>query len=312
MPFKKNKKPTIDALDLSWVLQVKNYKLHLDKKHCVGCQICFQACPKQAISIQKQSKQDGIVQRAKIDVDLEKCNFCGICDVTCPYGAITVTQNNNHELSIISKGSYPELLKTITVNTRKCDKICTACKTACPLSLIKISKVGYDGKPVTDLTTLSPLGLKRVQIAVDINKQYCPTCRVCEFKCSPGAMKVTKVFEGKTYIDQTKCPPDCKDCQDVCPITGTIAQDESKKIYINDQTCTFCGACQNVCPQPEALTIRRTKIHHTPIHSGVWNKTLERITSPTDAVKEFKEQAGYTRRELVQHRFEAEERKKTK
>jgi 4Fe-4S ferredoxin len=310
MPFKKTKNDAADALVLEWVLQVKNYKLTLDRSHCVGCQICMLACPKQAVSAQKQPELPGeAAKKAKIDINLEKCNFCGICDVTCPYSAIKVTLNGNHDLAVLNKESYPQLIKDITVDTRKCDKECTACETACPLKLIKISKVGYDGKPVGDLSTLSPLGKKRVQVTVDIQKEYCPTCRACELKCSPGAITVKKAFEGNITIHTEKCPEGCHACVDVCPI-GTLSVGENGKVLADEQICMFCGACKNVCPQPEALTVNRTKVNHTPIHSGTWNKTLERLTSPENAIKEFKAQAAQTRRDLVWHRFEVEEMKK--
>jgi 4Fe-4S ferredoxin len=311
MPFKTSKKNTANSLTLEWVLQVKNYKLTLDRTRCAGCQICMQACPKQAITIQKQPKLQGeAAKKVKVDIDLAKCNFCGVCDVTCPYGAVKVTQNGNSDLNVLAKDSYPQLIRDIAVDTRRCDKECTACETACPLKLIKISKVGYDGKPVEDLSTLSPLGRKRVQVTVDIQKEYCPTCRVCEFKCSPGAIRVKKIFEGSLAVNQEKCPQGCRDCVDVCPITGTLTVDENGKVTADEQTCTFCGACKNVCPKPEALVVHRTKVQHTPVHSGAWNKALERITSPEDAVKEFKAQAAQARRELVAHRFEVEEMKK--
>ena len=67
------------------------------------------------------------------------------------------------------------------------------------------------------------------------------------------------------------------------------------------------GACKNVCPVEGALTIKRSKIEHTPIHSGTWNKTLERLTSPGDAAKELDAQAAVSRRQAVEKRFEAEE-----
>ena len=118
MPLKTIKKDTADALTLEWVLQVKNYKLTLDKKRCVGCQICSLACPKEAIKTQKQPKIQGEkAKKAKVDVDLAKCNFCGICDVTCPYGAIKVTLNGAHDLSILAKESYPQLVRDIKVDT---------------------------------------------------------------------------------------------------------------------------------------------------------------------------------------------------
>ncbi len=147
MPLKTLKKDAADALTLEWVLQVKNYKLTLDKNRCVGCQVCTVACPKEAIKTQKQPKIQGEkAKKAKVDIDLAKCNFCGICDVTCPYGAIKVTLNDAHNLSILEKDSYPQLVRDITVDTHKCEKECVECENACPLKLIKISKVGFDGK----------------------------------------------------------------------------------------------------------------------------------------------------------------------
>ncbi|MGA3111674.1 MAG: 4Fe-4S dicluster domain-containing protein [Candidatus Bathyarchaeia archaeon] len=308
MPLKTLKKDAPDALTLEWVLHVKNYKLTLDKSRCVGCQICSLACPKEAIKTQRQLKIQGQdAKKAKVDIDLAKCNFCGICDVACPYGAIKVTLNGAHDLSILAKESYPQLVRDVKVDTHQCQKECVECETACPLSLIKISKIDFDGKPVENIEALSPSQKKRVQVNLDIQKDYCPTCRICEFKCSPGAIKVKKFIEGKIAINQEKCPEGCKDCLDVCPITGTLSLGEDKKVHVNESYCTYCGACKNVCPVDEALTVKRTKIHHTPIHSGTWNKSLERLTSPIDAVKELKTQADENRRKLVSRRFVLEE-----
>jgi 4Fe-4S ferredoxin len=308
MPLKTVKKDAADALTLEWVLHVKNYKLTLDKKRCVSCQICSLACPKEAIKTQKLPKIQGEkAKKAKVDIDLAKCNFCGICDVTCPYGAIKVTLNGAHDLSVLEKESYPQLVRDIKVDTSQCEKECVECETACPLALIKISKIGYNGKPIENFEALSPSEKKRVEVKLDIQKDYCPTCRVCEFKCSPGTIKVKKAFEGIIAINQEKCPEGCQDCLDVCPIPGALMLGEDKKVYVNDLFCTYCGACKNVCPVDEALTVKRTTIHHTPIHSGTWNKALERLTSPTDAAKEFRTVAGENRHNVVSKRFNLEE-----
>src|SRR4030067_2487833 len=134
MPLKTIKKDAADKLTLEWQLQVKDYKLTLDKARCVGCQICTLACPKEAIKLEKQPKMEGQkAKKAKVDIDLAKCNFCGICDVTCPYGAIIVTLNGQHDLSILAKDSYPQLVRDIQVDTRQCQKECAECETACPL-----------------------------------------------------------------------------------------------------------------------------------------------------------------------------------
>ncbi len=308
MPLKTIKKDAADRLTLEWMLHVKDYKLTLDKKRCVGCQICSLACPKEAIKLEKQPKIIGQkTKKARVDVDLSKCNFCGICDITCPYGAIKVTLNNEHAPAVITKESYPQLIRDIKVDTRPCPKECIECETVCPLGLIKVSKTTFNGKPVQDLTALTPSERRHVQVNLTIEKDYCPTCRICEFKCAPGAIKVHKTFEGKINIDQTKCPEDCKDCIDVCPIVGTLTLNENGKVQVNEAFCDYCGACKAVCPAPEALTLVRTKILHTPIHSGTWNKALERLTSSDASVQELKAIAAKKRKELVAKRFVLEE-----
>ena len=279
----------------------------------MGCQICMNACPKQAITIHKQPVPQGeAVKHAVVDIDEARCNFCGICDITCPFGAIKVLQNGrgSDALLVLAKESYPELVRDIVVDTRRCEKKCVECESVCPLGLIKVSKTGFDGKPVGDVSSLSALGQKRVQVKVDIQREFCPTCRLCEFSCDSNALHVRKIFEGHILVDVGKCLVGCRACVDVCPITGTLTIGEEGRVVVNDQTCTFCGACVNVCPNPEALKVERTRVLHTVVRSGTWNKALERLTSPRDAVKEFKANAAQTRRVLVDTRLKVEAKKK--
>jgi 4Fe-4S ferredoxin len=310
MPLKTVKKDAADKLTLEWILHVKNYKLALDKKRCVGCQICSLACPKEAIKLEKQLKTPGQkAKKARVDVDLAKCNFCGICDVSCPYGAIKLTLNDGHDLLLLQKESYPELIRDIKVDTKQCPKDCDECENVCPLNLITVTRVGFDGKPVENVVALSPSQKKRVQVNLAIQKEYCPTCRVCEFKCAPGVIKVRKFMEGKIAIDQAECPEGCKDCLDVCPITGALYLSEAdNKVYVNELFCDYCGACKAVCPVDDALTLKRTKVIHTPVHSGTWNKALQRITSPVDAAKELKATSSQKARKQVSRRFSMEEK----
>jgi 4Fe-4S ferredoxin len=309
MPLKTLKKDTADTLTLEWILHVKNYKLALDKARCMGCQICSLACPKDAIKLQKQPKVQGKkTKKAKVDIDLAKCNFCGICDVSCPYGAIKFTLNGEHALSVIDKESFPQLIRDIKVDTRQCPKDCIECEDACPLNLIKVTRLGYDEKPVENLKSLTPSQRKRVQVNLNIQKEYCPTCRVCEFKCAPGVIKVRKFMEGRIAINQAKCPEGCTDCLDVCPITGALyLSDKDQKVYVNELFCDYCGACKVVCPVDEALTLKRTKILHSPVRSGAWNKALEKLTSPVEMAKELKAKGSQKARETVCKRFVFEE-----
>ena len=307
MPLKTVKKDAADKLTLEWILHVKNYKLVLDKKRCTGCQICSLACPKEAIKIEKQPKTPGQkAKKARVDVDLAKCNFCGICDITCPYGAIKVTLNGEHAPAIVEKESFPELIRDIKVDTHQCPKECNECEESCPLGLIKVSKVTFDGKPVENVEALTPSQKSHVRVNLAVQKEYCPTCRVCELKCGPAAIKVRKIMEGKIAIDQAKCPEGCTDCLDVCPITGALALGE-KKVHVNETFCDYCGACKAVCPVEHALTLTRTKILHTPVHSGTWNKALESLTSPNASVQELKAIAAKKRCDAVAKRFVVEE-----
>ncbi|MGB9915225.1 MAG: 4Fe-4S dicluster domain-containing protein [Candidatus Bathyarchaeales archaeon] len=310
MPLKTLKRDTKDALTLEWLLHVKHYKLTLDKTRCVGCQICSLACPKEAIKLEKQPKIQGQkAKKAVVDISLEKCNFCGVCDASCPYGAIKITLNGEHVLSVLDKESFPELIRDIKVDTKQCPKDCLECEKACPLSLIEISRIGYDGTPVEDVEKLSLSQKKRVQINVDIQKEYCPTCRICEFKCAPGILKVHKLIEGKIAIDPQKCPENCTDCLDVCPITGALYLSEKDgKVHVNELFCVYCGACKVVCPVEDALSLKRTKIYHTPVRSGTWIKALERLTSPVATVKELKARGSQKAKETVCRRFVLEER----
>jgi 4Fe-4S ferredoxin len=294
MPFKATKTDTAKALTLEWVLHVKNYKLTLDKSRCAGCQICTLACPKEAIKLEKQPKTLGQkAEKAKIDIELSKCNFCGICDILCPYGAIKVAVNGNHVLSVVDKESFPQLIRDIQVDASKCPTDCVECEKACPLDLIKVSSVTPDGN--------SPIESK---VKVDVQKEYCPCCRICEFKYPEGVMTVRKFLYGKILIHPEKCPEGCTDCLDVCPITGALyLSDEDKKVYPNETFCIYCGACKAVCPVESALELKRTRISHTPLRSGAWNKTLERLASPIEVTKELKATGARRAKDSVEKRL---------
>ncbi len=305
MPLKTIKRDTAEALMLEWVLHVKNYKLTLDKNLCVGCQICTLACPKEAIKIEKQEKKAGEKpKKAIVDVDLTKCNFCGICDILCPYGAIKVTVNGEHLLSVVEKESFPQLIRDIQVDASKCPVDCVECEEACPLDLIKITRVTADGKVVENLEGLTKEQKKNVQVTVDVEKERCPCCRICEFKCPEGVMHVRKFFHGKIVIHPEKCPEGCTDCLDVCPITGALYLSEAdNKVHVNEVFCVYCGACKIVCPVEEALELHRTKILHTPVSSGAWNKALERLASPLEMSKELKAKGSRKLMESVEKRL---------
>lgn len=301
MPLKALKKDTPEALTLEWVLHIKNYRLSLDKKTCVGCQICSLACPKEAVKVEKQVKNQGEkARKPKVDIDLSKCNFCGICDVLCPYGAIRVTLNGQHLLSILEKESFPQLIRDIQIDSSKYVPKKER-EEICPLNVITTSLSMPDGKIVTDIGSLTKKQKATLQTKIDVDKEHCPCCRICEFKFPRGVMQVRKFIQGKMTINPEKCPENCKDCLDVCPMTGALyISEDDKKVHVNETFCVYCGACKVVCPVDEALELKRTKIIHTPVKSGAWNKALERITSPIEMTKELKAKGSQRAMESVE------------
>jgi len=59
------------------------------KDLCLGCGLCVESCPRQAISI--------VLDQAEINQD--RCNQCGVCLDICPQGAIVeVTPVSSKEL----------------------------------------------------------------------------------------------------------------------------------------------------------------------------------------------------------------------
>ncbi len=302
IPLKTIKRDNAEAQTLEWILHVKNYRLNLDKKLCVGCQICSLACPKEAIKVEKQPKTGERAQKAKVDIDLGKCNFCGICDVICPFGSIEVTRDGEHLLSVVEKESFPQLVRDIKVDASKFPLVRQRSDDICPLRLIEVRFVTADGKSVEDPASLGGAEKNSLKVDVKVDEQHCPCCGVCEVRLPSGAIRVRKVLSGKLKINREKCPEGCKDCVDVCPITGVLCVGEDNKVSVNEMFCVYCGACKVVCPVDEAMEFKRTRVNHTPIRSGAWNKALERLTSSAEMTKELKTKTLLKVRDAVKKR----------
>jgi 4Fe-4S ferredoxin len=308
MPMRLVKTETGKTLRVERILHPKRYSLTLNKTVCTGCGLCKEVCPMKAIEIRRISRAEKEKKMTlTIDVDEQKCQYCGICNLICPFGALEVRLDGEHVISVIEKESFPRLVREIEVDTTQCDVGCFDCEEACPLNLIKISVWTPDGKEVTDIE--SGRDREDLSVKVDLKRDLCPCCRLCEMKCPAGAIKVQKIFFGNMQIDPEKCPEDCRDCLEVCPITGALYETEEGKIRVNELFCVYCGACKIVCPEKEALELQRTFIRHTPVHSGTWNRALEKLMSTTEMVKELRSKSIARRRATIARRGEGVDKK---
>ena len=289
MPMKELKINNKDQQIVERVLHTRRYSLTLDKNLCKSCEICAVVCPREAITLAKVHKKDG--EKAKpstVEISAQKCSYCGICEPICPFGALQVRVNGEHVVPVLEKESFPSLIREIEVDTGKCEVGCVDCEKACPLNLIKVTLLTPGGQEVKAQDVTSKSKKKNLQVKVDIKKELCPCCRLCEFKCPKDAIHVRKIMHGILNVNQEKCPPNCKDCVNVCPIPEALVLGNNGKVEKNETFCVFCGACKLVCPVEGALKMDRKSIHHAPVSSGAWNKAMEKLTSSVEYAKEAK------------------------
>lgn len=306
-PIKLLKKEEDNKLIIERILHTKNYSLTLDKNKCKGCGICEQICPREAIETIKPKKKEGEkVNHPTISLNKEKCNFCGMCDAICLFGALKVEINGEHARPVVESESFPELTRNIEIDQNRCNIKCKELEQVCPLDLIKVTAKTADGKEVLDLSKVSDK--QNLKVTLEIDKDSCPCCRLCETEVENNVVHVEKIIKGNLKINQEKCPDGCSDCVDVCPILGVLVLSDDGKVQFNEQNCVYCGVCKMVCPKEGALTLERTQIQHTPVHSGAWNTALEKLASIKAVTKELQTKSTKRRKQSVENRFPQEEK----
>ncbi|MFQ6095746.1 MAG: 4Fe-4S dicluster domain-containing protein [Candidatus Bathyarchaeia archaeon] len=287
MPMRIVKTETEDELVVERIMHARRYSLFLDKKRCVGCEICQIVCPREAIESRKPTKVEGEkLKQPTIMIDENKCQFCGICNAICPFGALTLEINDERTVPVLTTESFPQVIHEIEIDTDKCPTDCDECEEACPFGLIEVS-----------------VNKERNEVRVEVDKDHCPCCRLCEVKCPYDAIHTRKIIFGSIRIHSEKCPESCQDCVDVCPIPGVLYLSPDGKVHVNDFCCIYCGVCRIVCPVEEALEIQRTSVHHTPVRSGAWNKALEKLTSTTGMAKELRSKLIIKTQDSVRRRL---------
>lgn len=256
----------------------------------------MEICPREAIQITRTFKIPG--ENAKpptFKINETKCNYCGICEAICPFGALKLKINGKRIIPVVKTESFPQLIREINIDETKCGVECLEIEDTCPLDLIKIDTYYKDD------------GTEKNGVKINIEKEYCPGCRICEKKFPENAIHVEKMFYGNLRINKEKCPEGCHDCVDTCPIPGVLTISKKGDIEINEFNCVYCGTCKVTCPEKEALELNRSRIRHTEVRSGTWNKALEKIASTNAVIKELENKNAKKLRGAILKRFPPEE-----
>ncbi|MGZ7068375.1 MAG: 4Fe-4S dicluster domain-containing protein, partial [Methanobacterium sp.] len=150
----------------------ENRELSYKDEICVGCGICENICPVEAIEL---GSIGGIertgVDESKIAIDENKCVLCGMCSVGCPVDALDLKID---ETSIKEMKEYPSLIKSAEIDDETCI-YCKACETACPRDAITIARILPDRS-------------KLVTGEIEIDKETCIDCGICEEMCPADAI----------------------------------------------------------------------------------------------------------------------------
>lgn len=244
---------------------------------CIGCGMCFKACPVDAIIPGPSGViLKGFAKAPHIVISPEGCTLCGICAEVCLFNAIDVYIAGK---SIKELPDYHRYKKEYTFDQEKCEpkdgELCKDCEDACPRDAIKAKLIE-----------------KKNTIERDAN--LCIYCSNCEKACPLDAIKFEKIFEGTIEVDQDKCQG-CGVCFDICP-SGSIALprpekpgEKPNKIEIDTGICAFCDACEFVCPV-DAITIKRKKANYIKSKEGrSWTKAWERAFSDMVSKEEVEE-----------------------
>ncbi len=141
---------------------------------------------------------------------------------------------------------------------------CAICVLVCPKEAITLNPVG------------ASIRGKIKESPISIDKEKCVICGLCAALCPEEAFDVEinaenrllivenegipdKIeFSGDISVDLEKCPEGCRTCEEVCRVDAIKIDDGVK---LDEEECTYCGACVLVCPS-EAITLKRTKLIH--------------------------------------------------
>ncbi len=135
-------------------MHAERVELKYSKEKCIGCGICVQICPKEALLLNPTGASiKGYVEGDPIEVVEDKCVVCGVCVALCPEDALRILINGEEKTLIVENEGLPAEIKfegDIRVDQKKCPKGCSTCEEICKEEAIKINdEIVIDEKKCT-------------------------------------------------------------------------------------------------------------------------------------------------------------------
>jgi 4Fe-4S ferredoxin len=269
----KTKQESANELRLERKILGRRDLIILKRDLCNGCGICAEVCPKDSVTLKPAVTENSrLLHFPVVDIDANTCILCGVCAFFCPLNALEAWVNDEKTAMFIKTEALPQPVKIIEVTKEMCKPDCgLKCEKSCPRGAIKVKVQKENGQ------------VKKI-LDVQVDKDLCFYCKVCEYACPYEAIDVEKFMEGSVAVETKKCPQGCQICIDVCPTKAITL--EKGKVKVSSEICIYCKACQNVCPE-ETINVTVNHVSHKPITSALWTTLLERFASYETAMKEL-------------------------
>ncbi len=226
-------------------------QLILDTARCVGCGICWESCPKDAIILQNAGVLKG---EGAIQVDPAKCSYCGICSILCPLKALKITVNGAETMTLLDNEGFPQYDYITQIDEKKC-KRCTVCSEACPEGAIVRDMPIFEGQDPTGAQRHTAL---TADITMVICLHKCTVCGVCASLCPALTVERDPFTAEKMSFGPVGCPAEK---------SGIKCDSQSGQIKWEKSLCDVCGVCVDACPEKAILEVTR-KLKKDPILPG--------------------------------------------
>ncbi|MDO4834747.1 MAG: 4Fe-4S binding protein [Bacillota bacterium] len=255
----------------------------IDGPNCIGCGICANVCPTDAIEVDKAE--------GKWTIQRMQCVQCSACVDNCPKKCLTM-ENQYTEPDVIkvvdtfeipAKAAAGGAASGGTDGDLTCADTCVfcgLCVKACPADAIKVDRKAKTWEVDTDACvkcgacidkcpkkSLSFGSAAAAAPAEDgsltCDMEACVFCGLCAKNCPADALEVDR--KAKSWkVDEDACVK-CGVCIDKCPkkclgFGGETPAAPAKKSVaaVDEEKCVYCAACENEC-EAEAIKVDGTE-----------------------------------------------------